>query len=392
MSRNILVHPGNPSWRLRPHPTSRILTGVCTVHGSSCPDFSAVALHHVPESWTLEERDAHPAWAHDLVDMCRLDSHQCDDVCGLFLTSETSPGTPITVGERTIFDEIAYFHGSKHWDSHWESVPQFSLHADLAHLLTPLQTALVGKHLRPIAEYYNAMDAAGFFIKTAEFIHAVFRSSHPERPTYPTSAFGAGFSGFDRIDERGWDRAGYQSTEDHSAEDWGLRTAYQIAYFVALGRIFQMPAGHMVAYDPCYSIVDVVLLATLGVRALRKGDPGLKRLRKFTNPTLFYAPGAEQHVFTDAIQRADPIAHLVILGGDASWCGTRTKDFTTYYALMHAPSYITTYNNESPCGEDNCLQWIPLSRVEAFNRTRGPATEPALRQMVMPDGSLELDD
>jgi hypothetical protein len=33
-----------------------------------------------------------------------------------------------------------------------------------------------------------------------------------------------------------------------------------------------------VAYDPCYSLVDVILLATLGVRALRRGDPGVRVL------------------------------------------------------------------------------------------------------------------
>jgi hypothetical protein len=56
----------------------------------------------------------------------------------------------------------------------------------------------------------------------------------------------------------------------------------------------------------------------------------LKRLRKFTSPTLFYAPGAEQWVFTDAIQRADPIEHLIILGGDAAWCEDRTADFSVF--------------------------------------------------------------
>lgn len=69
MSENILFHPRNASWLLRPHPTSQICARVCTVHGSDCPDSSSLALHHVSESWTLEERDAHPTWAHDLVYM-----------------------------------------------------------------------------------------------------------------------------------------------------------------------------------------------------------------------------------------------------------------------------------------------------------------------------------
>lgn len=73
-----------------------------------------------------------------------------------------------------------------------------------------------------------------------DFIAAVFRSAHPERPAYPTSAFGAGFSGFDRLDEREWDRAGYEYTKDHSQDNWELRSSYQIAYFIALGRIFQV--------------------------------------------------------------------------------------------------------------------------------------------------------
>ncbi|KAF8172234.1 hypothetical protein K438DRAFT_183613 [Mycena galopus ATCC 62051] len=221
---------------------------------------------------------------------------------------------------------------------------------------------------------------------------AMFRSAHPERPAYPTSAFGAGFSGFDRLDERGWDRAGYQATKGHSPDEWELRSRYQIVYFIALGRSFQIPAGQLVAYDPCYSLVDLVLLATLGIRAFRKGDPGLKHLRKFTNPTLFYAPGAEQDVFTDAITRADPIVNLIILGGDAAWCEERTTDFTAHYACILAPAYVTASNGESPCGEENCLQWIPRSRVDAFNLVRGPATEPTVRQMVMPDGSLEPDN
>ncbi|KAJ7618098.1 hypothetical protein DFH06DRAFT_1342638 [Mycena polygramma] len=400
MSRKVLVHPGNPAWRLRLHPTSRIFTPLCAVHGPSCTDSASLTLHHVPESWSADERDAHPVWTYDLVVMCQLrtptddslKSHQCDDVCGLFQIAGTPPNPPTTMVEPTIFDEIAYFHGSKHWEAHWQSVPDFSLNLSLAHMLDPRQTALVGKHLRQIGEYYAAMDAAGFFTKTAEFVSAVFKSVHPERPAYPNSAFGAGFSGFDRLDERGWDRAGYQPTENHSTNDWELRSSYQIAYFLALGRIFQIPAGHMVAYDPCYSLVDVALLATLGVRALRKGDPGIKHLRKFTNPTLFYAPGAEQHVFTDAIQRTEPIANLVILGGDAAWCGPRTADFTASYACIHAPGYVTEYNGESPCGEDNCVQWIPPSRVETFNRARGPASEPAVRPMIMPDGTLEPDD
>ncbi|KAF7344012.1 SRR1 domain-containing protein [Mycena venus] len=396
MSREFLVHPSNPAWRLRLHPTSRIFTRACSGHGPRCPDSSPLRLHHLPGTWTADERDAHPAWTHDLVDLCQagcsLHSHRCDDVCGRFETLEKGPELPMNHAKSTIFDEIAYFHGSKHWDAHWESPPDFSLHPHLARMLNASQIALVVKHLRQIGEYFTAMECAGFFAKTAEFVAAVFRSAHPERPTYPESLFGAGFSGFDRIDERGWDRAGYEATEEHSPDDWGLRTSYQIAYFVALGRIFQMPAGHLVAYDPCYSLVDVVLLANLGVRALRKGDPGLKRLRKFTNPTLFYAPGAEQHVFTDAIGRADPIQNLIILGGDASWCGRRTADFTANYACMHVPGYVTTHNGESPCGEDNCLQWIPPSRVEAFNKARGPAREPPVRHLVMPDGSLQPDD
>ncbi|KAJ7716502.1 hypothetical protein B0H14DRAFT_3901366 [Mycena olivaceomarginata] len=325
-----------------------------------------------------------------LTTLCAAEaSHQCDDLCGLFeKTPRITQVTPITVGEPTIFDEIAYFHGSKHWDAHWDHPPDFSLHPDLAHMLNSSQTALLEKHLRQIGEYYAAMDTAGFFAKTADFIAAVFRSAHPERPAYPTSAFGAGFSGFDRLDERGWDRAGYEYTKDHSQDNWELRSSYQIAYFIALGRIFQLPAGYLVAYDPCYSLVDVVLLATLGIRGLRNGDPGLKCLRNFTNPTLFYAPGAEQAVFTDAIQRADPIRNLIILGGDAAWCEDRTADFTAHYACMRAPTYVTASNGESPCGEENCLQWIPPSHVSAFNQARGPASEPA---MIMPDGSLEAD-
>jgi hypothetical protein len=179
----------------------------------------------------------------------------------------------MAITEATIFDKIAYFHGSKHWDAHWQSIPDFSLHPDLAHVLNPTQSqsklnskciflmflaALVGKHLRQIGEYYAAMDAAGFFSKTAgelrwaefccipamrplpDFLTSVFRSTHPDRPLNPTSVFGAGFSGFDRIDERGWDRAGYTHTKNHSPDDWELRSSYQIAYFITLGRIFQV--------------------------------------------------------------------------------------------------------------------------------------------------------
>jgi hypothetical protein len=123
---------------------------------------------------------------------------------------------------------------------------------------------------------------------------SIFSTDYPERPRYPTSAFGAGFSGFDRIDERGWDRAGYTITKDHSQDDWELRSSYQIAYFMALARIFkvssylllaylliylshtQIPASRLIAYDPCYSIVDVVLLASLGIRALMSKDPDVR--------------------------------------------------------------------------------------------------------------------
>ncbi|KAJ6467838.1 hypothetical protein C8R45DRAFT_1019174 [Mycena sanguinolenta] len=391
MLRTTLVHHKSLDWRLRLHPTSPMFAQECNVHGPTCA--LSLRLHHVAGSWTQDDRDAHPAWTHDLVDRCATASHLCDDICrSLEKTHEVTPSPLVSLAEPTIFDKIAYFHGSLHWDAHWESSPSFTLHPDLAHMLTPSQTTLVAKHLRRIGEYHSAMDSAGFFAKTADFVNAVFHSAHPERPAYPTGAFGAGFSGFDRIDERGWGRAGYESTEGHSADDWELRSSYQIAYFIALGRIFQIPTGHLVAYDPCYSLVDIVLLATLGVRGLRKRDPGLKRLRKFTNPTLFYAPGAEQFVVIDAIARADPIENLVILAGDATWCGSATADFTASYALMRTPEHITTFNGEAPCGEDNCLQWIPRSHVDAFNCARGPACEPPVRQMIMPDGSLEPDD
>ncbi|KAJ7493785.1 hypothetical protein FB451DRAFT_1215379 [Mycena latifolia] len=377
-----LVHPRNPVWRIRLHPTSRLFNPTCHIHGLQCPDFSSLDLHRVHGSWTPDERDAHPVWAHDLVDMCRSsvnasESHQCDYLCLDF------QGTAISAADSpTIFDKIAYFHGSTHWDAHWTSPPLFSLHTDLVPLLDQKQTALVEKHLHQIGQYYSAMENAGFFVKTANnFIKPVFLSTDPERPRYPTSAFGAGFSGFDRLDERGWDRAGYETTEGHSQEDWELRSSYQIAYFVALGRIFEIPAGHLIAYDPCYSLVDVVLLASLGIRALRKGDPGLKALRRLTTPTLFYAPGAEQHVFTDALLRADPIENLIILGGDAVWCRRGTIHFTANYACLRAPAFITAYNNEAPCGEENCLQWIPRAKVAAFNAARGPAREPAVRQV-----------
>ncbi|KAJ6541030.1 hypothetical protein DFH09DRAFT_1151063 [Mycena vulgaris] len=395
MSRNVLVHPQKPVWRLRIHPTSPLFNLACHFHGPDCPESSSLALHYLHESWTAEARDAHPAWTHNLVDMCQASvtstTHRCDDLCRLLQTAGTAD--PEKISTPTLFDEIAYFHGSTDWDAHWKSPPRFSLHPDLTHLLNQKQIDLVIKHLRKIEQYYIAMDNAGFFAETASgFVQPVFFSTDPERPRYPTSAFGAGFSGFDRIDDRGWDRAGYEAAEGHSPADWELRSSYQIAYFVALGRILQIPGGHLVAYDPCYSIVDIVLLASLGVRAFRKGDPGLKALRRFTNPTLFYAPGAEQHVFTDAILRADPIENLVILGGDAAWCKRDTAHFTGNYRCVRVPAYITAYNGEAPCGEENCVQWIPRAKVAAFNAARGPAREPGLRQMYMPDGSLEPDD
>ncbi|KAJ7696947.1 hypothetical protein B0H17DRAFT_1052508 [Mycena rosella] len=398
MRRDVLVHPGNPLWRLRLHPTSRLSNRTCYIHGLECLDSSSLAIHHVDGSWTADECDAHPVWTHNLVDLCQSSadnlpgSHQCSNLCHMF--QEDTPASYPTA-TPTLFDEIAYFHGSKYWDAHWdsESPPLFLLPPDLVNFINRNQAELVEKHLRQIMQYYTTMENAGFFAETASrFVQPVFRSSDPDRPRYPSSAFGAGFSGFDRIDERGWDRAGYEITADHSQDDWELRSSYQIAYFVALGRIFQIPAGHLVAYDPCYSVVDVVLLAALGVRALRKGDPGLKALRRFTNPTLFYAPGAEQSVFTDALLRADPIENLVILGGDAAWCGRWTATFTAHYRCIPVPAYVTAYNNEAPCGEENCLQWIPRSKVAAFNAARGPAREPAVRQMMMPDGSLEPDD
>lgn len=45
-----------------------------------------------------------------------------------------------------------------------------------------------------------------------------------------------GFNGFDRIDEHGHDRAGYEPTKPQFIDNCEL----QIAYFVALGRIFSM--------------------------------------------------------------------------------------------------------------------------------------------------------
>ncbi|KAJ7713695.1 hypothetical protein DFH07DRAFT_974666 [Mycena maculata] len=248
---------------------------------------------------------------------------------------KTSPPPATVISNPDLFDQIAYFHGSNRWDIHWESPPDFSLHPSLSRMLDPKQTELVATHLRQIKDYYAAMESAGFFAQTARFVKSTFLSSDEDRPGYPTSAFGAGFSGFDRLDERGWDRAGYKPEEDQAMEDiselWDpQRPSHQIAYFVALGRIFQIPAGHLVAYDPCYSIVDVVLLSTLGVRAFRKSDPGRKALRKLSNPTLFYAPNAEQCVFTDAINRTAPIENLIIVGHDASWCD-EAKVFTANY-------------------------------------------------------------
>ncbi|KAK7050646.1 SRR1 domain-containing protein [Favolaschia claudopus] len=404
MPRETLTHPTNPSWRISIHPTSPLYLQQCSSHGSDCVVNSSSArlrLHHIAESWTEEDRDAHPVWTHDLLDLCESainnSKHRCDEVCAQFEAGGIPTNRSSFVKTPTIFDEIAYFHGSSRWDDHWDSPPDFSLHPDLTHLLTPSQIDLVNKHLRLIGEYYSTMEASGFFEQTAGFVSGIFHSVHPQRPLHPTSAFGAGFSGFDRIDERGWDRAGYEATEDHSPESWELRSRYQIAYFVLLGRLFQMPAGFLVAYDPCYSIVDVVLLASLGIRAFRKRDPGLSRLRKFTSPTLFYAPGAEQHVFCHTIQRTENIQNLIILSGDASWCAPLTDDFTAHYARIRAPQYLNTNTEkdgelESPCGEDNCLQWIPHSRIEAFHAARGPASEPAVLQVVMPDGSLEFQD
>ncbi|KAJ7129895.1 hypothetical protein C8R43DRAFT_1026148 [Mycena crocata] len=237
-----LVHPGNPMWRVRLHPTSRLFQRSCVSHGRECIDSASLVLHHYPGSWTVEERDAHPAWCHDFVYMCESPadgSHQCDDRCALFEPSASFIASTSDL-ESTLFDEIAYFHGSENWDLHWESDAVFSLHPALARLLDPHQLALVAKHLRQIAQYYAAMESAGFFSETESNFKAIFSSTDTQRPRYPISFFGAGFSGFDRLDERGWDRAGYQPQEGHSPDDWELRSSYQIAYFVALGRIFQV--------------------------------------------------------------------------------------------------------------------------------------------------------
>jgi hypothetical protein len=172
-----------------------------------------------------------------------------------------------------------------------------------------------------------------------------------------------------------------------------------------------------VAYDPCYSLVDVILLATLGVRALRRGDPGVRVLINRiigtqyahsssacgnsqtphcstrpvpSSPSSLMQSSARTQLSTSSFSGAtrsgaaagrptsvrfhfDPCATALIMRTTAA----------ASYGCMHAPGYVTAYNGESPCGEDNCLQWIPRSRIEAFNRARGPASEPGVRQVSL---------
>ncbi|KAJ7056013.1 hypothetical protein C8F01DRAFT_1234060 [Mycena amicta] len=409
-----LVHPANPAWRIRPHPASHLARRVCHIHSPNhCPgDGPTLSVHRVAGSWSPEEREAFPEWTWDRVYICDAAPHICGEACTL--EQQANAVNPSV----SILERIAYFHGSAAWDDHWEREPRCRIddNSDLLRDLDEAQIALVHASLAKIQAAYERMNIAGYFVQVAAFYDAIFFS--PTGPPRPTSAFGAGFSGYDRLDKQGQDRAGYTSTAEHSVEQWEYRTTYQIAYFLALGRIFKLPAGHLIAYDPCYSIVDIVILAALGIRALRKTDPGRAFLRVFTTPTLFYAPGAEQAIVGDAILRTPNITHLLIDCADVSWCledfedeqhprdldfegaderypGNLVKHFVANYTTAPIPQFHVEITpgerEEAPCGQ-HMLQWIPEEKVAAFQALRGAAREPSVRMLMFPDGRLESED
>ncbi|KAF7312928.1 SRR1 domain-containing protein [Mycena kentingensis (nom. inval.)] len=358
---HVLAHPSIPSQRIRVHPSSPL---------ADLPLESE--LHYVSGSWTEEERAAHPEWTWDLtiLDDKANASHTCADRCG----SNTQES------KVSILDCIAYIHGSAAWDNYWTVTPQFSVNDScLLDDLNDQQVSLVNTGLNKIKRVYQSMDAVGYFKQVADLYRKAL--SAPHAPPRPKIVFGAGLSGYDRLDERGFDRARYTSTSGHSENDWERRTGYQIAYLLGLSRIFELPAGHTIAYDPCYSVVDLVILASLGIRAIRKSDPGRKFLRMFTVPTLFYAPGAEQSTIADMVLRTPNIANLLIECGDVSWCEhyAHVQLFATHCAAAQIPPFKVQLKQEekeeAPCGEEHLLQWIPPDNVEGFHRGRGPARE-----------------
>nr|GAT55703.1 predicted protein [Mycena chlorophos] len=304
---------------------------------------------------------------------------------------------------RFATDKIAYFHASADWDEHWLREPSFQLSADseLLSALNSRQVSLIQSSLSKIGRAYDDMKSSGYLDRLAAFFGDVFSSS--SAPPRPMSAFGAGFSGYDRLDADGYDRAGYTMAEGHSSTDWEARTHYQVAYFVGLGRIFRIPAGHMIAYDPCYSIVDIVILATLGIRGLTRTDTARPFLRIFTVPTLFYAPGAEQDTVGDAILRTPDSSNLLLDVGDVTWClepheavdGSGESyegyphDLIAAYVLSYKKVAIPAHRiemkpgeaPEAPAGEHHMLQWIPAAQREAFEKRRGPAREPDIRML-----------
>ncbi|KAF7292094.1 SRR1 domain-containing protein [Mycena indigotica] len=383
-----IVHPSRPAWRLRPHPASPLVRQVCHLHGSTdCVD-SALELHHIAGSWREEERAAHPRWTWDMVHTCSSADHSCTDSCR-FLPD-------LSVTQLTLQEQIAHFHGAEMWNTHWQRVPDFSLDhiGELSSQLTAAQRALVQSSLAKIQAAFERMEVAGYFRRVAAFYDKLLSMGLPR----PQVSFGAGFSGYDRLDERGYDRAGYTATEDHAIDQWEHRTSYQVAYFLALGRIFKLPAGHLIAYDPCYSVVDVVILATLGIRALTRTDPGRPYLRKFTVPTVFYAPGAEQTTIGDAILRTPAISDLLIECADVAWCladsdipdqrlhypGTIIQHYVANYVKHSVPSFAIgmapDMQAEAPCGEEHMVQWVPAAKRTTFEAARGGARDPKPRQ------------
>ncbi|KAF7318452.1 SRR1 domain-containing protein [Mycena chlorophos] len=419
MSESVVVHPMNPRYRIRPHPGSVLHRRECHAHpGGDC---SHLALHHVDGTWSDEERAAHPEWTWNLVYLCRDAAHSCVPACS-FVSILSSPvrlclifhlSRPVA-RESSVADKIAYLHASADWDEHWLREPCFQLSADseLLLALNSRQVSLIQSSLSKIGRAYDDMKSSGYLDKLASFFGDVFSSS--SAPPRPTSTFGAGFSGYDRLDPDGYDRAGYTMAEGHSSTDWEARTHYQIAYFVELGRIFQIPASLNVAYDPCYSIVDVVVLAALGIRGLTRTDAARPFLRIFTTPTLFYAPGAEQHTVGDAILRTPDSTQLLLQVGDVTWClepheavdGSGESyegyphDLIAAYVLSYKKVAIPAHRiemkpgeaREAPAGENHLLQWIPVSQREAFEKRRGPAREPDIRMMYLPGGGQMIDD
>jgi len=165
----------------------------------------------------------------------------------------------------------------------YTSAPQFMPHHKLISFLDPTQLTQVEQSLQSLHAFYQ--ETMGHIRTRYIDMDTIVEGLNHAKDKRKGIACEINYShaiGIGSVDPSVY----FGATETENVKDSGM----QMIFFLILSRKLEIPPHKRTAYDPLYNVVDLVILASLGIRGLMTGEVRQQEMKRLPRTTVLYTP------------------------------------------------------------------------------------------------------